>query len=52
MTDILVNGKPTTAEQYREDRGLSKDQYRDLVFDVQSYGDHEVSNGDRVTKAA
>ena len=45
-TEVLVNGIHCTAEQYRESNGLTKDQYRDIVFDLGMYGTHEAPNGD------
>jgi hypothetical protein len=51
-TEILVNGNISTAEQYRHDQGLTKDQYRDLVFDIGMYGTYEAPNGDIIADPA
>ncbi|MGY3581464.1 hypothetical protein ACVIGB_000466 [Bradyrhizobium sp. USDA 4341] len=51
-TEILVNGTTSTAEQYRHDYGLTKDQYRDMVFDLGMYGKYEAPNGDMITDPA
>lgn len=53
MADILVNGtQKTTTEDYRRDNGwMSKDDYRDMEFELGVYGEWEAPNGDHITKA-
>jgi hypothetical protein len=49
-TEIIVNGNtPWTAEEYYRERGLFKDQFRDMVFELALYGTYEAPNGDIIT---
>ena len=47
-TEIVVNGQNGTAEAYRDAHGLSKDEYRDMVFELALYHKHEAPNGDLI----
>jgi hypothetical protein len=49
---VPAHGAISTAEQYRHAQGLTKDQYRDLVFDIGMYGTYEAPNGDIITDPA
>jgi hypothetical protein len=49
-TEIIINGSEhSTAETYRHDYGLSKDQYRDMVFELALYKTYDAPNGDIIT---
>lgn len=49
-TEIIINGEThSTAEEYRHDYGLFKDQLRDMVFELALYGTYEAPNGDVIT---
>lgn len=50
--NIVVNGKHTTTEAYRDSAWLTKDQYRDMEYSVAINGDYDAPNGDHVLRAA
>lgn len=49
-TRIVVGGETSTAEAYRNDHGLTKDQYRDMIFELCVYGNYTAPNGDEINK--